>query len=97
MTMQLQTTWSVHRCISCKALYAMPKSVENTYRESHEEFYCPYCRQSHYYPQENSEERLKRQLKDVQACCTEYEEKAENLEKSRRALKGHVTRLRQKR
>lgn len=94
--MELITEWSQHRCIKCKALYAMPKMVENEYRDTHETFYCPYCKQAHHYPQETDEERLKRQLKNVQYCCDQYEQKSERLELSRRALKGHVTRLKQK-
>jgi len=37
-------------------------------------------------------EWLKRQLNDVQECCTRYEEKSEALHRSNIAFKGHLTR-----
>lgn len=49
-----------------------------------------------HYPSETTEEKLERQLKQEQACCISAREKANALERSNRALKGHVTRLKKK-
>jgi len=49
-----------------------------------------------HWPQLSEKEKLKKQLSSVQDCCVEYEKKVETLRNSRKALKGHVTRLKRK-
>ena len=94
--MELITTWSQHHCIKCKAIYAMPKMVEDEYQDSHQTFYCPYCKQPHYYPQETDEERFKRLYESEKRCCLNAQEEAESLYKSVVAYKGHLTRAKKK-
>lgn len=39
--MQIITEWAVIDCCSCHMLFAVPKSVDDRYRKTHEWFYCP--------------------------------------------------------
>ena len=76
---------------SCGITWAAPEDWIAEKRKTHETFYCPNgC--NRYFPEENKEEKLKRQLNDVQDCCVRYERKSEELGRSNIALKGHLTR-----
>ena len=76
---------------SCGISWAAPEKWFKTKERTHETFYCPNgC--SRHFPEENKEERLKRQLNSVQECCTRYEQESESLYRSNIALKGHLTR-----
>lgn len=92
--MLLSTDFSQKICIYCKAIYAIPKTANMRLKDTHEEFYCPFCGQSMYYPQQTEEEKLKERLEDEQRCCISARQEANSLERSVRAYKGHVTRLR---
>lgn len=94
--MNLAIEYAVEDCIHCGFQFALPDTFICRRKQDHKSFYCPSCRGSMHWPQLSDEERLRRQLENVQSCCVEYEQKAANLEKSRRALKGHVTRLKKK-
>ena len=83
---------SIHECGSCGVTWAITKGYEDARREDHKTFYCPNgC--SRHYPQENKEEKLKRLLNSERKCCVAAREEANTLERSYRAYKGHVTRL----
>ncbi len=79
---------------SCGITWAAPEAWFKDKQECHNTFYCPNgCRR--HFPQENKEERLKRQLKDVQNCCVDYEQQSVSLTRSNIALRGHLTRKKQ--
>lgn len=87
-------------CTSCSFRFALPEYFIKQRMEDHKSFYCPACGIKMYWPQLSDKERLlreknklKSQLQNVQECCNEFAEKAESLQNSNRALKGHITRL----
>ncbi len=90
--MDLVVQYTVKACNHCGFQFALPNSFVARRREDHKSFHCPSCGHSMYWPQLSDKERLKRQLKNVQACCVEYQEKAISLERSRRSYKGHLNR-----
>jgi len=104
--MDFNINYTVEYCLHCSFQFALPNAFISRRREDHKSFYCPACGNNMYWPQLSDKEKLRRklknqrrletQLKNVQACCVEYEQKADQLEKSRRAFKGHVTRLKMK-
>jgi len=94
--MDLTTEWHQVACIDCKALFAMPKTTNQRYLDSHKTYFCPYCRCGIYYPQETDKEKLTRRLKDEQACCIQARDEANTLERSLRATKGHLTRAKKR-
>ena len=79
-------------CAHCGIQFAITKDFDRRRREDHETFYCPKGHDQ-YFPQENEKERLKRQLKDVQACCVRYQNRTEYLERSRSSYRGHFNRV----
>lgn len=91
--MEIAVQYTVEDCTQCGFQFALPDSFVKRRREDHKSFYCPSCKNGMYWPQLSDKERLKRQLKNVQGCCVEYQEKATHLERSRRSYKGHLNRL----
>lgn len=83
---------STHECGTCGVVYALTKQFERERLKDHGTFYCPNGHTWHY-PQESEEERLKRMLGQKRKCCIAAREKANALERSCSAYKGHVTRL----
>ena len=90
--MQFAINYDVITCGSCAFQFALPKSFVELREDDHKSFYCPSCESRRHWPAESDEERLERQLKNVQECCTRYEEESESLRRSNVALKGHNTR-----
>lgn len=88
--------YTIESCLNCNLHFGLPTDFMNQLRKCHNTFYCPACKHPMYYSKLSNEEILKRQLKDIQACCVEYEAKTELLKKSNRALKGQVTKLKKK-
>lgn len=85
--------WSITDCLHCKALFAIPTDVSNRYRDTHDTFFCPYCKGSMYYPEENETEKYRRLAAEKDRCCISAMEKANSLELKVRAYKGVVTKL----
>ena len=94
--MELTNTYKIEDCIHCNFEFALSEKFLKRRRNDHKVFYCPRCGKGMVCSELSDVARLKRQLTNVQACCVEYEEKAEALEKSKRAYKGHVTRLKKR-
>lgn len=76
----------------CGMTWAVPTEFHKSRRNDHRDFYCPNGHGQHY-PQKSKEEILRENL----SCCridrNEWRNEAKALERSRRSLKGHVTRL----
>lgn len=90
--MRFAIDFSVESCIGCGFQFALPKSFICARKQDHKIFYCPACKCSHYWPQLSDKERLQKQLNNVQECCTFYEDRTGELQRSAVALKGHLTR-----
>ncbi len=72
--MNITTNWAVIDCIHCKALFAMPKSIERAYEDSHKPFYCPYCKKGMVYSGESDAEKFKRLYGEKRDCCENLQE-----------------------
>jgi predicted RNA-binding Zn-ribbon protein involved in translation (DUF1610 family) len=94
--MELTTTYNVTSCASCDFQFALPVAFIKRRKNDHKSFYCPSCGELTYWPQLSDKERLEHQLSSVQECCTQYEEESESLHRSNIALKGHLTRKKNK-
>lgn len=86
-TVEMETT----ECYRCGITFAMPKETMNNFKDNHKSFYCPFGHPQ-YFPAENRVEILKRQLTQEQNCCISAREESNRLERSNRALRGHLTR-----
>jgi len=76
----------------CGITFAAPKKWVEERKRDRKTFYCPNgCHR--YYPKENEEERLKRLLAQEQRCCISARNEANTLERSVRAYKGQITKL----
>jgi hypothetical protein len=89
-------------CSACGVHFGMLADYQERRRKDHKSFYCPNGH-SQYYPGQSKEEKLKAELKQTQvrlddqiACCQRSVEEIRSLEHSRRALRAHLTRLRNK-
>lgn len=100
--MELNQKWYIVTCFHCSASFAIPDDVDDRLRESHENFYCPFCRGGQSYSAKSEKEKLKDELnycrrvireKDVAVSNAEYEK--ESVVRSNRALKGVVTKKKQ--
>lgn len=69
-------------CCVCHTIFAMTEDLNKQCLRKMENktFYCPNGHEQHYVGL-SEEEKLRRSLKSVQACCTEYEGRVEELEK----------------
>jgi hypothetical protein len=86
-TLEMETM----ECCVCGVTFAMPKEMMDKYTENHKSFYCP-SGHSQYFPSESKAERLERLLAHERNCCISAREEANRLERSLRAVKGHLTR-----
>ena len=82
-------------CCNCGIMFAITENFKIQKKENHASFYCPNGHEQ-YYPAKNETEILKERLKTVQSCCTAAREEANSLDRSRKAYKGHLTRLKAK-
>ena len=89
--MEFTIEYTVIDCTHCDFQFALPNAFITRRRCDHRGFVCPSCVGRMAYNSLNDKERLKRQLSDVQECCTRYEEESESLYRSNVALKGHIT------
>jgi len=101
------TTYTEIDCLRCHAFFAIPKVVGDNLRETHESFYCPYCRKGMLYPKKTESEKLTQQLKQTksalaqeQECCIEAREETNNLEqqlkRTRAGYKGAIVSLKKR-
>ncbi len=80
----------------CGLTFAIPEKWALKLEDNHKHFYCPNCKISKYYPQENDTERLSRLLKQEKECCISAKRSANYFEKSASSYKGHFARVKKK-
>lgn len=88
--------------IGCGVLFAMPAELQKRRQNDHNDFYCPNGHNQHYTAKSEAE-RLREQLAKVERDRKWYAERSDRLAndnmtlaKSRSALRGVVTRLKNK-
>lgn len=100
---QVEIELLTEECINCGMAFGVPANVIAQRRRDHQSFYCP-AGHSQVYLDETREEALKRQLQEAEAKHTREmqternrrlraEEDAMNLAKSNSAIRGQVTKL----
>ncbi len=101
-SMTVVATLTVIQCGQCGIDFAVPQGWCDDRRRDHKDFYCPNGH-SRCYPQETEEERLRKQLTNAQDRLTYAENRAtsaarraEHMERSRRAVKGQLTKERKR-
>jgi hypothetical protein len=101
-TQAIVVTLTVHFCSKCDVLYGLTEEFVQARRKNHETFYCPNGHEWHY-SGENTEERLKRELREERERkereCSRANRNHARAERERASLvatKGHVTRLKRK-
>ena len=66
--MNLTTHYRVIDCCGCGFLFAVPSAVDNRWRDSHEFFYCPSCKQTQHYTGKSDTEKLQARLTQEKAA-----------------------------
>lgn len=91
----------VETCCNCGIFFAMPKDYQERRRFDGENFFCPVGHPQHYTTSEKT--RLERALKEAQERADREElwhrnanSRAAALERSRNAIRGHLTRIRKR-
>lgn len=90
---QVKTGLVVKSCITCGVRFAVPSAFIEKRREDHKTFYCPNGH-TMYYPHENKEEILSRELEKAEYCCKIQTAKANVLDYQKRYYKGRLNKLR---
>lgn len=80
-------------CATCGILFGITTEMERRRREDHGTFYCPNGH-SMSFSQETDAEKYKRLYHSAEERAGQFYDRAETAERSRRALKGVVTRTR---
>jgi len=90
---------STQTCCSCGILFAMPQEVEQRYRESHENFFCPKGHPQHYSGLSEAE-KLKRALANEEQKTKWASERADRAQaeadhfrRSRDGMKGALRKV----
>lgn len=79
-------------CGNCGVTFGLDDVYQKALVKSHATFYCPNGHASHYLG-ESEADKLRRQLEWAQNDATSQRERREAAERSRAALKGQVTRI----
>lgn len=82
-------------CPTCGMEFSMPAEVQLKLRRRHNTFYCPNGHKQHY-AGETEEENLKRQLSIARERADNWYKEAERLGRSNSALRGVITRMKNK-
>lgn len=86
----------IEECCACHIRFAMPQDLQQrALADRGISFYCPSGHSQHY-SGETEAEKLKRQLSYAQTRATRWEDNYRAAERSKAALKGHLTRARNK-
>jgi hypothetical protein len=83
---------TVTSCGVCRVRFAMPERMLADRQNDGQDFWCPNGHRIHFFETENR--RLARDLAAERARRTHAEDQLEATERSRRAVKGHLTRIR---
>ena len=94
--METIVSWTVHECITCHMLFAVPQQVDARYRETHEWFKCPSGHSQAYPGKTDKERRIDSLTADVKRLTSSLNCKrtmVKRLEYEKRHWKGEVTKL----
>ena len=80
MTIKVELELETRHCPTCGIIYGVPDTFVSDRQKHHAYFYCP-MGHSRYFPQDNEEERLRKQLLTEQAKTRELKESLEQLQK----------------
>jgi len=101
-TVLIETEIVIIECANCSVDFGIGKKFQKRRREDHDSFFCPNGH-SNFYPQENAEEKLRKQL-EQQKKHTEYarsaqlaaQDQAEHERRSKAAYKGVLTKIKKR-
>jgi len=90
-------TWlATETCCACGIVFAMPNELNTRLRKNHESFYCPVGHSQHYLG-ETEEEKLKRQVAQLQSMIEHKDARIaadyqveKTLRRSRAAIQGRL-------
>lgn len=86
----------IEECYKCHIRFAMPEDMQRRCLRDHSiSFYCP-SGHGQVYTGETKEQKLERQLRYANSDATRWRDNYEASERSKAALKGHLTRARNK-
>ena len=89
-------TWKVEQCCSCGVPFAMTKETYENYLSNGRNFYCPNGHQQHYTESCSVKlGKLQGQINNLNDRLVNKNNLIEHLNRSKRTLKGHITRLKQ--
>ena len=94
--METIVSWTVHECVECHMLFAVPQQVDARYRETHEYFKCPSGHSQAYLGKTDKEKRIESLAAEVnrlQSSLNYKCSKVKRLEYEKRHWKGEVTKL----
>lgn len=95
-TMHYTGTLVLETCCNCGIVFAMPDDFQRRAKANHSiSFYCPLGHGQHFIG-ETDEQKLERQLRATRAQLTSSNDQLESERRSKIALKGHLTRARNK-
>ena len=101
--MDITISYKVESCIRCGFQFAVPTAFQEMKIQDHSSFFCPSCKHSMYYPDDNEVEKLKKETKKLKkrlddeiSCCIKAQEQANKLEKKVWGYKGYATKLKKK-
>lgn len=96
LTMNYTGTLAIETCGHCGITFAMPVDLMTAAKRDHDVwFWCPLGHKIHYLG-ETEAQRLARQLKQARSNRQWYQDQLHASERSKAALKGHLTRARNK-
>ena len=75
--------------------FAVPKVWQDRQRDTHRNWYCPNGHEQHY-PSNTELERTQKELARLKRRAEYLEADRDTLERSRSAVRGHLTRVRQR-
>jgi len=85
---------NVFTCPVCGITYGAPDEFVKAQRRDGGKVYC--CRGHELGWDETEAQRLRKRLATAEATATHYRDQAEAAERSRRAIKGHLTRVKRR-
>jgi hypothetical protein len=94
-TMLYTGTLTVVTCPNCAATYAIPERLHDERRRDHKTIYCPFGH-TWYYPGKSDVERANARAAAAESHSRWLTDQLEASERSKAALKGHLTRARNK-
>ncbi len=95
MTLQVTTTYTVIDCFKCGCLFAVPDQVQEELVRTGRSFFCMNGHEQHYTKSTASELKKERERNaSLIARLDQVRADRDSLERSRSALKGQVTKIR---